>query len=403
MVIYAPELTTGGESVCVSARIQIQTPGTNLPDVLWFQFPARFVDFVIDRTDGFVASLILLAMVPGEDVQVPGTVSPRLAFGLDEYQRIFNLWFPMLYKKIAVNYEALEPAVTSQVQGKVAAPFSGGVDSFFTLWSHLEQNELHTGFRINYAIFAHGFDIPLKDAETFRVCEQAYSRALQEMGVDLVTVRTNVRQFLKTADWRYTHGAALSAVPLILGRLVTRFYVPGDYTYADIFPWGSDPRLEPWLATETFESFYDGGGTPRIKKLAVLSKWPATYDLLRVCWKKPSGLMNCCRCSKCLRNMVALDLLGTLDKYTTFPLPLERRAVRRLVLTSQSEYPFARSILKYALAAGRGAHAFDMRYVMFKSGMIGRVNAAKREMATRVAALNRRIKSKKFCALRSIH
>ena len=37
--------------------------------------------------------------------------------------------------------------------------FTGGVDSTFTLWSHLPQNQPVPEFRITHAIFLKGFDI----------------------------------------------------------------------------------------------------------------------------------------------------------------------------------------------------------------------------------------------------
>lgn len=365
MIIHAPEISRTNGEACVSARVEFQTSGVSTPDTLWFAFPESDGTASTGRADGFVAALLLVAMRYGEDIQVRGTVSPRLLRGLYEYQRIFHAWFPERYSMVTITYDNLQPPEPG-ARGTACA-FSGGVDSFYSLQLHLPQHEQIPGYQITSGFFIHGLDIPLDDESTYRTAAQAYDEMFQSLGLTLFTGRTNIRRFVDRAVWEFVHGATLTGLVLMLDRAFARFYIPSSHTYADLYPWGSDYRIDHLLATETLEVVHDGANAMRLEKLAAIARWPETYARLRVCWEKPDGLTNCCRCNKCIRTMTTLDLLGVLPHYTTFPLPLERQHIRDCRFLSIGERRFARQILDYAVAAGRHDIAFDLRYALLRS------------------------------------
>jgi len=126
-------------------------------------------------------------------------------------------------------------------------------------------------------------------------------------------------------------------------------------------PWGSDPRIDHLLSTDDLEVVHDGASATRIAKTAAIAPWTETRGLLRVCSPRPDGrLVNCCQCEKCLRTMVALDMLGELDHHTTFPLPIERRAVRACRYRNASDFCFAHETIAYAREEGRRDVVFDL-------------------------------------------
>ena len=58
-------------------------------------FPGKkYAYAVTERSDGFIVGLLLTAMKLKENIKVAGAVSPRLAFGIEEWQRVFNRWEP---------------------------------------------------------------------------------------------------------------------------------------------------------------------------------------------------------------------------------------------------------------------------------------------------------------------
>lgn len=325
MTVHSIEIEAAGGGVRVSAAVEVETPGVPVPDRLWYEVPAAWADGVTDRADGFAVAVVLLASVLGERLEVRGALSPRLAYGLDEYLRVFRCWYPEGFHPVPV-VAGLDPEGPAEAPPHaVATAFSGGVDSSFTLWSHLPEHERHPDFRLSHGVFVHGFDIPLADEATFATAAGAYGAMLDRLGLSLVPVRTNARAFTPGIAWELAHGAALLSVPLVLGRLLRRFYVPASTSYADVGRWGSDPLLDHLLSTETLDVVHDGAGTYRADKVAALAGWPTTYDRLRVCWERPDGLRNCGRCYNCLLTMSALAAAGALDRFTTFPdLALDR-------------------------------------------------------------------------------
>lgn len=379
MIIHIPEIRIEDGEVSVSARVEFQTSISSMPDELWFKFPENHKNWVTDRADGFVAAMLLLAMAYGEDIDVRGVLSPRLLSGVQEYQRIFNLWFPKRFKLIDIHCSNSISPNRHEVTGGVACAFSGGVDSFYTLWSHLPQSDHNSHSQVSYALFAHGFDIPLEDEATFRACREVYGETLKRLGVRLLTARTNIQHFCIRSDWGIFHGSALIGLAQVLRRLLTRFYVPASHTYNDLIPWGSDPRLDHLLSTETLEIVHDGAAFTRVEKTVVLARWPETFTRLRVCYAK-NGLNNCSKCEKCIRTMITLDMFGALPNYTTFLLPLERRRVRSCRYSITSEFAFPREIINHANKIGRRDIVVDLGYALLISRFIFWLRRIKRAL-----------------------
>jgi hypothetical protein len=402
MVINTPEITESGDKICVSARIEIQTPGKTLPDSLWFKFPKSYSDYVTDRTDCFAAPLLPLAMRYGQNLEIHGPLSPRLAHGMQEYQRIQHLWKPNEFKLIEINCTNLKMADTSNIPGGVGCAFSGGVDSFYTLWSHLPQNEKDPAYRISHCLMINGFDVNSipEDAETFSTkTRQLYEPMMNRLGVKLLVSHTNIWQFMDKGKWQeymYTFGSILTSSALALGHLFSRFYIASSFQYTQLFPWGSHPLLDNLLSTETMETMHDGAHLTRTEKITALSQWPETYSRLRTCLFdtsfiiKTAPLENCCRCERCIQMMSTLDMLGVLDKYTVFPKPLERKYIRKVHFfdipeKGKNRYLYAQETIDSARKMGRRDMVFDFSYAIlrntwFKGGIKGVRRSIKRRL-----------------------
>lgn len=381
VIIHPPEITIKNGRVGVCAAIELQTQ-INLPKVMWFEFPENYQDFVTVRSDGFAVALLLLAMVLGEHIEVRGVLSPRLAYGMQEYQRVFNCWFPQKFKLIDIKCDNYKPQDQNDVKGGVASAFSGGVDSFYTLWSHLPQHQPNHNYQIKYGLFIHGYDILLEDEATYNTAQQAYAEMMHKQGLQLLVGRTNVYDFGSKVEWALSHGSAIIGFAMVLGRLLSRLFIPSGYTYKDShLRGGTDPVLDHLLSTETLEIIHDGASVNRVEKTASIAKWAETYSRLRVCWVKPDGLKNCCECEKCIRTMITLDMCGDLSKYDTFPQPLSRQKIRSCRYLDAYDYIFAQEIIESATAVGREDIATDIRYALIKSQMKLKVRQIKHQVA----------------------
>jgi hypothetical protein len=367
MIIFEPRTHTSERgTVELRAGVESRVPPKDGSQELVFEYPLQWSDWIPPRADAFVAALVLRAMNVGEDIEVRAPLSPRLARGLEEYQRVLASWFPHRLTQVEIR-APLEPAPVRPGRAVLTA-FSGGVDSFYTLRAHAAEEDPDERARITHALFVHGFDLPLgQAAAAFDVASARYAEMLGRLGIELVPGRTNVQSFVPRRDWGLFHGSALLATALAIGDGVRRFYVPATHTYDHLVPYGSDPRIDPLLRTEAMEVVHDGADVTRVQKTAAIGAWPPTLGLLRVCVSYDPARPNCCRCEKCARTMMTLDLLGLLDRQTSFPRPLLRSSIRACKYRNRSDLPWPRQIFAAAVAHRRWDLVFDLTMALGRS------------------------------------
>lgn len=383
MIIHKPEIEEEGGEICVAARVELQNPDTDYPEKLWYKFPKGYRDYVTDRSDGFAASLLPLAMALGENLEVHGDTSATLAHGLREYQLIQSTWQPKRFYSIDITFERLRSISKSGTRGKVGCTFSGGVDSYYTVWNHLPQNELNPAYRLTHCLLINGFDrnTDLDNTGTYHRFQNVFEPVLNNLGLELLISRTNLRQFADLPLRRQSFGSVVTASALVLGHLFSCFYVASSYKFTrlGLHPDGSHLMLDHHLHTETMETVHDAGHVTRIAKVAALAQFPATHTTLCVCFKpvtfnpETGALENCCTCEKCARTMITLDLLGSLEKYKTFPKPIDYRALRRIDYRTKGARLFIWEMVNLAKEKNSIRVIFHLIYAMARSFVIGRI------------------------------
>ena len=198
MIIHKPEIKQVKQEIHVSAKIELENKRIRVPEEMWFRFPESYKKFISNNSDGFVVSLLLVGMALKEDIEVKGNLSPQLLYNLKEYQKIFNSWCPKEFKLI--NIKAANLKIDKRNQKAICCAFSGGVDSFYTLWKHLPQNESIKEHQLSHAFFIHGFDIPLEDKTTYEIEERAYKKIMNRLGIKFLTTKINSRDFVSNLN-----------------------------------------------------------------------------------------------------------------------------------------------------------------------------------------------------------
>jgi hypothetical protein len=279
-----------------------------------------------EAADAAVAACLIPAMRAGTVLRVDEPVSPRLLHSVGTVQDILVNWRQRFavygrYGRVRVEAPAREAPADTSGRG-VAAFFTGGVDSFYTLLRHRDE--------IDTLILVHGFDYP-SDGPLRERITAALRECAAELGKPLTEVTTDVRKFSDPlAFWESYHGSALATTGLLLG--FEKIYVPATQTYAHMAPLGSHPLLDPLWSTENVEFVHDGCEADRLEKLAIIASAPAARRFLRVCWENRDGRYNCGECEKCLRTTIALQALGLLGEFSTLPDRLDPAAIRRVDL-----------------------------------------------------------------------
>ena len=383
MIIYRPQINEEGGEIFVSAKIETQDPKIQLPEKIWFNFPRSCKEYITDRADAFVVAMLPVAMSLNEDIEVQGRVSPRLAYGIEEYQHIQNGWWPKKFKIINVNYNELKNTSEIENKGAVGCSFSGGIDSFYSLWKHMPKKEKIKESRITHCLMINGFDkdVDLNNTGFFKKIQEIYEPMMQSLGIELLIVRTNLQKIrhasIEGSNLTKSFVTFLTTPAMVLGRLFSRFYIPSSYSYGNLIPEGSHPLVDHLFSTESMETIHDGADASRVEKTEILSQWPETYSRLRVCWarqtkfnEKTGYIENCCRCEKCIRTMIALELVGALRNYITFPIPLKRRYIWQTFFGTKGSFIFAKENLKLAIKKGRKDITLDICYAMLQSRAI---------------------------------
>jgi hypothetical protein len=327
MIVHSPEIVRRDEQTIVWSRVELAQKRADFPDYLWYSIPNRYASYISLQSDAFLIPALLAAMGFGEDIQVRGTISPRLAYLLEEYQFILSFRFPKDLRQVEIIYQRLEQAVV-QPQA-VGAPFSGGVDSLFTLWSHLPQNQSIPCFQISHLLFVHGFDIFNANRSAYPQLFTRYQSALLQMGVELVPLETNlVSAIIPRRNFAYFYSPILAGCAHFLAGLFKRFFIPSSWSYDQLQKRAScsSPLTDRLLSSDTLDIIHHGATRPRVEKIREICDWEFAHTYLRVC--PHSGLgdssemsTNCSRCEKCLRTMIPIYALGRMEKFSTFTQP----------------------------------------------------------------------------------
>jgi hypothetical protein len=278
------------------------------PRRLWFRLPADQRQNITPAADPFVLATAFHAMGAGADLEVHGTVSPSLLAGLEENQVVWCRWRPDRYRRFGVKAE-VEREEPRDASRRTVMTFSGGLDSCCTAWRHTRGDPGRRKRRLDAAVMAHGFDIPLDQDDVYARALAGAKAILDTVGVPLIPVASNVR-VLKD-DWEDMHGAALAACLHLLAAGYSTGLIASTHAYEALrIPWGSNPITDPMLGSASFSIVHDGCELTRAAKAAEIGEWDAALRHLRVCWEGEHLDRNCGFCMRCVTTALYFAAAG---------------------------------------------------------------------------------------------
>jgi len=327
MIIHQPEITLRDGYAILWSRIEMAKQRANMPRYLWYRVPERCLPYLSTQSDALLVGGLLAGMHYGENIQVRGTTSPRLAYHLDEYQFILNFRMPNAVRRVSIQYEHLAPLAANPTA--VGTTFSGGIDSLFTIWKHLPENQSNPNYQVTHGIFIRGFDILHSENENYQQLFRQYTQQASEIGLELIELDTNMLSIGHTrVQLNEFYGPFIVSTGLVLSQLFRRFYIPssGDYHMLQHTAYSADPLADGFLSTDTMEIIHHGSTSYRVEKVEQIANWDIPQKTLWVCLnaKFEETTWNCSRCEKCVRTMIPLYALDVLDKYKTFEKPFTK-------------------------------------------------------------------------------
>ena len=317
IVPQAPESRTD----CLHCAARIIWPDGR-EDTLWFEVAPDTP--VTSLADPFLVGMLFEVMAAGMPVRVEGPVSAGLLWRLQEFMAVWAHFMPGRYQQVEIDAASVVPDPAPAAAS--VSTFSGGADSCFTAWRHAQGDPRFP--KIDAGLMVHGLDIPLDDP-VFATALASSRQMLESLGMASVWMRTNIRA-VSHQSWQDTFGSALAACLHLLAPGYGRAFIPSSFGHsAGVHPVGSNPLTDPMLGSDAMQIIHDGAVYARSEKLRAISDWPVGMSGLRVCWQGAQRDSNCCRCEKCVRNMLNFQLLG-LPVPSAFPLPLTAGAIRAL-------------------------------------------------------------------------
>lgn len=371
MRISGPQLSES--SVCARLSVQIESERLGSSE-LWFEVPAEYRDYLCrSSVDGFLVGILYAAMQYGEDIHVEGCVSDKLLFNLNNYAvPLLTAFSPSCH---SIRITANRTSRADFGGPGIGSGFSGGVDSFCTIYDRFELESLPT-HRINSLLFfnvgSHGpWSNGDGSAHARRNFQERYhwlKRYPEEIGLDHVPVDSNLHAFHPWGHQK-THTLTSAAGILILQEHFSKYYYASTgLDYAGVFSFADQYRdrdvgvycetaLLPLLSTESVELIPDGYKYSRVLKVLRIAEYEPTRRYLNVCTSPISGWKNCSTCPKCCRTQMTLKSIGLLDDYAQvfdirrYERLAERKYARRQVRRARFD-PFARQNVELARERG---------------------------------------------------
>ncbi len=243
----------------------------------------------------------------------------------------------------------------------VAASFSGGVDSFYTLFAHRNpEGPLPLGALVTVL----GFDKSQDEAAGFGDLLDDVRATADGEGLRLFPIRTNFRTlFENSGDWgSLTHGGLLASLGFLLSGSVHTYLVPSSYPIDGLFAWGSHPMIDDAHVSSHTRIVHDAWHLNRNEKLPPMADWSPLLERVRVCARTRAG-RNCGRCEKCIRTKLLFYLNDRLEAATALGTELTPEMVRGLVMKNRHKIAWYEEL--GAIARRRPEHAWVARAIRY--------------------------------------
>ena len=325
MRIFNLKTTESDELVTLSATVESLRDGSK---EIWFATQKKFSNHLCTtRMDPFVVGLLYPAMQQGVDIQVDGCISKKLLFNINNYAIPLIMAYSDTAKKITITAsETTSEIITCH---GVGTGFSGGVDSFGTIYDRYEK-EKDPEIKINSLLFlnvgSHGWDQDTAQLK-FKTRYEYLEGFPKEINLDFISLDSNLHYF---HPWGHQETHTLTSAAGVLAmqnKFAKYYYSSAGLNFQDTINCASrfkgidiggfcDPILLPLLSTETTELILDGTPYSRTEKISNIANYEPTFRFLNVCVSGEDTHTNCSVCSKCLRTLLALDFSGRLDQYS---------------------------------------------------------------------------------------
>lgn len=319
---------------------------------IWYKIPKENENELMDIADPFVIGSIFFGMALRNDIVVHGDVSYSLLQNLEEFQAIWQSWKPNDYKAVEISAKKEINKFQEIRNNDAIISFSGGVDSCYSVYKHINNLGGRRNRSIKAALMVHGFDIPLEEETKFNIAFQKSKEILEPVQIPLIKISTNWRKLARKfkISWEDSHSTAIISTLSLLQKKYSYGIISNSYPYNHL-NWGSNPFTDPYLSSTNFIIDHDGAEVTRVNKVAAISNWEIVNKNLRVCWQGKTYDKNCGKCEKCIRTILTYRVLGK-SLPDCFEDDINNEHILSLKINNNHTKEFFQSILNSAIKNG---------------------------------------------------
>ena len=239
---------------------------------LFYEVPEEYKSWLSDDVyDAFIIALIYPCMKHKDDIIVDGAISERLYRNLKNYAMKCIKDFSIELSMIDISASKLK--VPEKRYHYVGAGFSGGVDSFSSIYDRFEK-ETDPKYKISALLcFNAGSHGDYDDSNTenkFYTRYKYLSSYPKEVGLPYIPENTNVHAYMDEGHQQSGITRHISCV-LALQAAFDRYYYASSLSYFEEKYFGRDqfefdlsefcePHFLAWISTESIELVSEGGG-----------------------------------------------------------------------------------------------------------------------------------------------
>ena len=303
---------------------------------IYYSTPLEYGEYLSDEVaDPFVVGMLLPAARYHQDIEVEGAMSERLYYNINNsvLYLLSSIWGG---KRVCVRANQIKTVKFEALA--VGCGCSLGVDSFAAMLWHLDER-CPVDYRITHLTY---FNVGAMGYANLEKAKASYLKDLQmvlkfadKVQKPVVCLESNFSLMYREFDFDQSGDIRNFSAALALQKLF------GKYLYSSSFPI-TDFRFEksqtgyyesllaPLLSTESCELVIANPDMSRVDKTKYIIDYPLVKNTLYVCWKEliankspnseiakiKDNYLNCTRCDKCLRTLLAIDILGKLDEYS---------------------------------------------------------------------------------------
>jgi hypothetical protein len=333
---------------------------------IYFETVEEFGDALSCGPHAFLVACTMPAMYFGEErVLIDGEICPELRDGLMTSMVWFRHWWYTPERKL-VQIEGATRSNGSGPRKQERAGFflSGGIDSLATLRANRLHYPLQDPGSIKDALLVYGLEV--REPNIFDYVMNSVSVLAKDAALTLIPVYTNIRCLGPDDDMQFWGkfwinefmGAAFAAIAHALSNRLTLVSINSCHDIPNIIPYSSHPLVNPNYTSSDLRIRHWGITLSRFAKTKLISDWDVAIQHLRVCnrteYYRP-GMLNCGKCEKCVRTMLALVACGVLGKTHAFPVQdVSEELVMAAVHLAANTFPLYGELI--APLAEKGRH-----------------------------------------------